>query len=250
VIPALNEAENLPHVLARLPREVDQVVLVDGNSQDETVAVARREWPGIDVVSQPGRGKGDALRAGLAAVTGDIAITLDADGSADPSEIPLFVDRLCAGWDLVKGSRILEGGGTADMTRLRRLGNALLRAFVNLLYGTRFSDLCYGYNALWADCVPRISMEATGFEVETEMQIRSAKAGLKIAEVPSFEFRRIHGRSNLRTWRDGLRVLRTIARELRSPAREPRSRRLRLGGKRRRFVPELAEASPGPVTSD
>jgi glycosyltransferase involved in cell wall biosynthesis len=249
IIPALNEAENLPHVLRRLPRGVDQVVLVDGDSTDDTVAVARREWPEIEVIQQPARGKGDALRAGLDAASGDIVITLDADGSADPAELPRYVERLIRGQDLVKGSRNLEGGGTTDMTRVRKLGNAGLRGMVNLLYGTKFSDLCYGYNALWSDCLPKISLDAPGFEVETELQIRSAKANLKIAEVPSFEAPRINGESNLRTWRDGFRVLKTITRELRSP----RDRKPSPGPwlrRRKRFAPQLARAGVGLVSGE
>lgn len=245
IIPTLNEAENLPHVLRRLPRSVDQVVLVDGNSDDDTVAVARREWPEIQVLQQPGRGKGDALRTGFEAATGDIVVTLDADGSADPAELPRYVDRLITGQDLVKGSRHLEGGGTTDMTRLRKLGNAGLRGMVNLLYGTEFSDLCYGYNALWSDCLPKISLDAHGFEVETELQIRSAKANLKIAEVPSFEAPRLNGESNLRTWRDGFRVLKTITRELRSSRRDRSARRGPLLRRRARFGPQLARAGAG-----
>src|SRR4051794_20679839 len=91
VVPALNEAENLPHVFATLPRWVDEVILVDGRSSDDTVAVARRLRPGLRVVTQRGRGKGDALASGFAACTGDIIVMIDADGSTDGREIIRFV---------------------------------------------------------------------------------------------------------------------------------------------------------------
>ena len=124
MIPTLNEAENLPHVFSKLPDRLDEVILVDGHSNDDTVAVARALYPGIRVVPQTGRGKGNALACGFAACTGDIIVMLDADGSADPAEIPLFVAALLDGADFAKGSRFSRGGGSADITRFRGAGNA------------------------------------------------------------------------------------------------------------------------------
>ncbi len=214
VIPALNEAENLRVVLAELPADIYEVILVDGNSTDGTVEVAREHYPTVRIVGQPGRGKGDALAAGFAAARGDIVVMLDADGSADPSEIGRFVEVLENGADFAKGSRFLSGGGSADLTPLRRLGNAFFVHLVNGLYGTGYTDLCYGYNAFWTRCVSRLDIDCDGFEVETLINVRVAKAGLKVAEVPSYERDRLHGQSNLRPFRDGLRVLKTILREL------------------------------------
>ncbi len=213
VIPTLNEAANLPHVFARLPRDVHEVILVDGHSTDDTVAVARALYPAVRVVEQSRRGKGNALRCGFAACTGDIIVMLDADGSADGGEIQAFVEALLKGADFAKGSRFARGGGSADLTLLRRLGNLGLNTIVNLLYGTHYTDLCYGYNAFWAHCLPYMDVDCDGFEVETLINIRIAKAGLRVHEVPSFESRRIHGTSNLNAWRDGWRVLGTIVAE-------------------------------------
>ncbi len=213
VIPALNEAENLPYVFATIPGWIHEVVLVDGNSTDDTVAVARALRPGIEVVRQEGRGKGDAIAAGCAACTGDIIVLIDADGSTDGREIPFFVGALAAGADFAKGSRFAQGGGTEDMTFARRWGNRALHLLVNRLYGTRFTDLCYGFNAFWACHRDSVLCDCQGFEVETAMNIRAAKAGLRIQEIPSYERRRIHGDSNLRALRDGWRVLEVILRE-------------------------------------
>jgi glycosyltransferase involved in cell wall biosynthesis len=213
VIPSLNEAENLPYVLARLPEGLHEVILVDGHSTDATVAVARRLCPDVRVLTQSGRGKGDALATGFRACTGDIVVTLDGDGSTDPAEIPRFVAALCAGADFVKGSRFAQGGATSDITWTRRWGNHALNALVNRLYRTSFTDLCYGYNAFWAHCLPYMRVDCDGFEVETLVNVRVAKAGLVIHEVPSFEHDRLSGASNLRAVRDGSRVLRTIVRE-------------------------------------
>lgn len=213
VIPTMNEALNLPHVLATLPTNLFEVILVDGHSTDGTVDVARRLRPDVCVVAQTGRGKGNALLCGFQACRGDVIVMFDADGSADPAEIPFFVAALTAGADFAKGSRRAVGGGSADFTFGRRLGNRLLSLMVNRLYGTRYTDLCYGYNAFWARCLPAMSIDCDGFEVETLINIRVARAGLRITEVPSFERERLHGESKLRITRDGIRILRTIVRE-------------------------------------
>lgn len=215
VVPAMNEEKNIGQVLAELPEGLHEVILVDGNSKDGTVETARRAYPGIRVTTQSGRGKGDAFRTGFAAVTGNLVVMLDADGSADPAEIPSFVAALEGGADFAKGSRFLEGGGSADITPMRKLGNACLSGTANALHNTEFTDLCYGYNAFWARCLPFISLDVPGFEVETLINLRMASAGMKIVEVPSYEKERISGQSNLKTFRDGFRVLGTIFREAR-----------------------------------
>jgi glycosyltransferase involved in cell wall biosynthesis len=220
VIAAMNEEKNLPYVFSRLPEGLHEVILVDGHSVDETVAVARRLRPDIRILTQSGRGKGNAMAEGFAACTGEIIVALDADGSTDPAEIPRFVSALCNGADFVKGSRFAQGGASTDITRARSLGNRLLGAFVNTLYGTHYTDLCYGSNAFWARCLPYLRVDCDGFEVETLINVRVAKAGLIVHEVPSFEQVRLNGESNLHTVRDGTRVLRTIVRERLSTASE------------------------------
>ena len=188
-------------------------------------------------VVQTRRGKGNALACGFAAATGDIIAMVDADGSADPTEIPNFVQALAGGADFAKGTRFAGGGGSSDITRLRALGNWALAQFVNLIYRTRYTDLCYGFNAFWRRHVPALGLDATspappedgrlwgdGFEVETLIHLRVADAGLKVTEVPSFEYQRIHGVSNLNAVSDGLRVLRTILTERRKSIRSARPR--------------------------
>lgn len=215
VIPAMNEADNLPHVLTRLPACVTEVILVDGHSTDDTVEVARQIRPDIRIVVQDGRGKGNALKCGFEAATGQIIVMLDADGSTDPAEIPAYVAALYEGAEFAKGSRFLNGGGSSDITWLRRTGNWFLSGLVNRIWDAGYSDLCYGFNAFWAHCLDHIAPDCDGFEVETLMNVRAASAGLRIVEVPSFEHDRIYGQSNLRVGRDGMRVLRTIMREWR-----------------------------------
>lgn len=213
VIPTKNEVKNLPHVLPRIPAMVDEIILVDANSTDGTVEMARQLCPDIRVVAQPGRGKGNALRAGFAAATGDIIVMIDADGSMAPEEIPAFVGLLLAGADYAKGSRFLHGGGTDDMEFHRYLGNVGLNLLVRILFGGHYSDLCYGYCAFWSRTLPVLNLVSDGFEIETEINVKALKAGIQVAEVPSYEAERIHGHSNLNAIRDGLRVLRVILSE-------------------------------------
>lgn len=230
VVPARNEARNLEIVLPVLPVE-HEVVLVDGHSSDDTVAVTRRLRPDAVVVEQTRRGKGNALACGFAAASGDVIVMFDADGSADPGEIAAFVAALVAGADVAKGTRfarVTDGAqaGSEDITRLRHAGNAGLNTLANVVLRARYTDLCYGYNAFWADMLPVLALPDTtvaapgggmlwgdGFEIETLLTCRFAAAGARVTEVPSVERERIHGESNLRTFADGFRVLRTLARE-------------------------------------
>lgn len=213
VIPTLNEAKNLPWVLRRMPSYVDEVVIVDGRSQDNTVGVARALREDVVIVEEKRKGKGVALRSGFAAASGDIIVMLDADGSMDPQEIGWFVSPLQHDYDFVKGSRHVTGGGSEDLTWLRRTGNRALTALANAVLHSNYSDLCYGYIAFRRECLEVLQLESDGFEIETELIVRAARAGLRIAEVPSIELDRISGASNLQTFRDGWRVLATMARE-------------------------------------
>ncbi len=227
IVPARNEARNLEIVLPQLP-DVHEVIVVDGHSSDDTAMVVGRTLPSARFIQQTRRGKGNALACGFEAATGDVIVMFDADGSADAQEIEAYVESLVAGADFAKGSRVLGEGGSEDITWLRDLGNRGLTTLTNVLFRTRYTDLCYGYNAFWRDILPVLNIPAArssqdqwgdGFEIETLINCRVAAGGLQIHEVPSVELERIHGESNLNTWRDGFRVLRTIFTE-----------RLRRGG--------------------
>lgn len=252
VIPAMNEARNLPWLGAHMPAGVTEITLVDGRSVDDTVAVARSMWPGVRVIGQNRKGKGNALACGFEAATGDIIVMIDADGSMDPGEIPYFVAALGAGADFAKGSRFAPGGGSSDMTRFRSAGNHVLNGFTRLLHKTGYTDLCYGFNAFWRCILPLLDLDAgqvdddssetswgDGFEVEALINIRVHLAGIAITEVSSFEGPRLYGLSNLKAISDGCRVLRTIAREnraLRRGAHLPREAVAALIGTRPRPV--------------
>jgi glycosyltransferase involved in cell wall biosynthesis len=217
VIPTKNEAQNISWVLDRIPAWIGEVVLVDGQSTDGTIEAARRVRPDIIVVEQHSRGKGLALQAGFATATGDIIVMLDADGSMHPREIDRYVALLASGFDFVKGSRFMAGASSVDITWLRRIGNNLLLYLTNAIYGTRFTDLCYGYCAFRREFLEGLALTAPGFEIESQLVARACINELRITEVPSLELPRRHGQSNLRTFRDGRRVLWTLLREAYRP---------------------------------
>jgi glycosyltransferase involved in cell wall biosynthesis len=239
IIPARNEACNLPHVLEALPLGLHEVILVDGHSTDDTIEVALRVRPDVKIIQQSRRGKGNALACGFAELTGDVVVILDADGSADPGEIPAFVAALEGGADFAKGTRFDKGGQSHDITRFRRIGNAALNRLVNLLFGTCYTDLCYGYNAFRVQLLPALELPPVevepgsdvpegmlwgdGFEIETLIHVRAARADARIIEVASTERARLHGASNLRAIPDGIRVLHTILAERRRVVRLDRT---------------------------
>lgn len=230
VIPAMNEARNLPWLAARMPAGVAEIILVDGHSVDDTIPIARSLWPEARIVHQNRRGKGNALACGFAAATADVIVMIDADGSMDPGEIPYFVATLADGADYAKGSRFAPGGGSCDITRFRSAGNHVLNALTALVHRTSYTDLCYGFNAFWRYLLPVLALEVgsdgrrrwgDGFEVESLINIRMHSAGLKVTEVPSYEAARLNGSSNLRAFADGWRVLSIIAREGRALRKNP-----------------------------
>jgi glycosyltransferase involved in cell wall biosynthesis len=247
--------------LSAFPNDVDEIVLVDGGSIDGTVEAAREVRSDLVVVRQARRGKGNALAAGFAAATGHFIVMLDADCSMDPGEIPSFVGALRAGADYAKGSRFAAGGGSEDITVVRRLGNWMLNRFTNVLFGTRYSDLCYGYNAFRRECLEAFALEPAhesgpprwgdGFEIETILNTRVARAKLRVVEVSSFERNRLYGASALRTFRDGGRVLATILRERLRAAPDMDRQRTQIGRvDRLARAAELARRRSRPTPGD
>jgi len=222
VIPTLNEAGNLPYVLNTIPDWVDEIIVVDGRSTDDTERVARLLRPEVKIIHELTPGKGAALKAGLGAGTGAYLVCLDADGSMDGARIEAFRDALDGGAQYVKGSRFAAGGGSADITRLRRFGDAGICWMMRILFGARYSDATYGFFAVRADSYKYLAIDTNGFETEILMNIRAHRAGLRIAEVPCLEGQRIHGVSSLSAVKDGLRIGHFVVRERLRGYRGPR----------------------------
>ena len=234
IVPARNEARNLEFVLPLLPASAE-VIVIDGHSVDDTAEVVARVRPDARFLQQTRRGKGNALAVGFAAATGDIIVMFDADGSADPAEITRYVEVLKSGADFAKGSRVIAGGGSEDISWLRNVGNNSLTMLTNIGFRTRYTDLCYGYNAFWTDILPVLDLPSTtpvsgdmqwgdGFEIETLINCRVAVAKLNVAEVPSVEQLRRFGASNLNAMTDGLRVLKTLITEFKRARSAKRAR--------------------------
>jgi len=221
VVPAKHEAANIREVLPYLGR-FDEVIVVVGSDDDESAQAALAALPWAKVVTQTRKGKGNAMICGFMQVTGDVIVTFDIDGSADPHEIPRFVKALTEGADLAKGSRFCPGGGSQDITPFRNAGNRGLNLLASGLTSTRFTDLCYGFNAFWTDQLPLLDLPnaedkgahvGDGFEIEAMIIGRFALSKAVIIEVPSYEHYRYHGETNLNAIRDGTRVLWTILRD-------------------------------------
>jgi len=211
VIPTLNEGKNLQKVLKDIPKGVDEIIVVDGHSNDNTVEVAKKFGAKVlydDV------GKGSALRKGMESAKGDIVITMDADCSHKSSEIGLLTEGIKADFDICMGSRFIQGGGTEDMPWYRKFGNKFFVSLVNLIWDMHYSDLCYGYRSFRKSCVKKLKLRENGFGIETEIAIKAAKKKLKVLEIPSYEKIRASGEGKLRTISDGWLILKTILKEM------------------------------------
>jgi glycosyltransferase involved in cell wall biosynthesis len=239
IIPARNEEKNLPLILDSLPGSIDEVIVIDGNSTDDTVAVAEAHPRVSRVVVQRSKGKGAALSLGLRVASHDYVVMIDADGSMDTQEIPAFVAALEAGADVVRGSRYLPAGGSEDLTPFRSFGNRVLTGLANVLFDVKWTDLAYGYAAFRKSALEQMDVfyydskigslpfsrgmsYGQGFEIESLIFCRSARRGLMVVEIPSVEASRWHGASNLKAIPDGFRALSAILVE------RARSRRIRL----------------------
>ena len=215
VIPTLNEQDNMHKLLKEIQSVIKgykyEIIIVDGHSHDNTVKFARQM--GASVIYD-NIGKGSALRKGLDAAKGRIIIAMDADLSHRPNEIKLLIAGIETGYDLCMGSRFLTGGGSDDMPLVRIMGNKAFVAIVNILYGSHYTDMCYGYRSFASGVSKRLNLAEEGFGIETEISIKAQKRHLRILEVPSYEKLRESGEGKLRSIKDGWIILKTILRNL------------------------------------
>jgi len=213
VIPTLNEEKNIEILLNEIEKKdfIDEIIIVDGYSKDKTVEIAEKY--GCKILYDD-KGKGSALRKGLKEAKNGIVISMDADNSMLSDELYLLIAGIQAGYDVCMGSRFIQGGGTEDMPLLRKFGNKFFVSLVNIFWKTNYSDLCYGYRSFKKSSIDELGLKSDDFGIETEISIKSAKLGLKVLEVPSFEKTRTYGDGKLRTFSDGITILKTITNEL------------------------------------
>lgn len=217
LLPALNEEDGIGEVIDTLPRKRIEnagyglrILVVDGNSKDRTIEIAKEK--GAEVVLQDGKGKGFGVRAGFTSVDTDYLIMMDADGTYPSENIPEFLEHLSNGADVVMGSRLLGSIAEGSMTDLNRAGNRLLSFMATTLYGMRTTDLCTGMWGFTREAIDALELNSSGFEIESEMYAQSVKAGLSIHEIPICYSTR-EGETKLGSLRCGLRIAMKLLRK-------------------------------------
>jgi glycosyltransferase involved in cell wall biosynthesis len=210
LLPALNEEETIGRVIDEIPRaEMERrgystcVIVVDNGSNDKTAEIARGK--GAEVVVQPVKGKGMALRAGFKSLRGDFVLILDADYTYPAAHIPEMLEKLEQGYDVIMGSRLRGRMRRGAMSKVNLMGNHLLALMTNILYGTRISDPCTGYWAMRREVVESMRLNAPGFEIEADMLTEIARDGCKITEIP-IAYRRRSTPPKLNSLRDGFKI--------------------------------------------
>ena len=225
VIPTKNELENLKRLLPTIPSFVDEVLVVDGYSNDGTAEFAEKSEVVTKVLLQKAPGKGSALCLGVQMANHKNIICIDADGSMSTSEFPKLLDPMVvSNIEVIKGSRYLPGAGSEDLSLFRSAGNRGLLFIAKILYKCKWTELAYGYFGLTQDAVKKLDLfefeskvpsklifkklaYGQGFEIEAVIFCRALRRNLRIEEFPSIETNRWNGTSNLKAIPDGIRVL-------------------------------------------
>lgn len=206
----MNEENSIASVLKNIPAEVDEVVVVDGDSDDKSPQIAKSL--GYPVILQEGRGRANAFKTGFKKVKGDIIVMLSTDGNERSGDISKLVDKIVEGYDLVIAARF-GCGQSDDVTLIRRFGNWALTALINLVAHTHLSDTQNGFRAVKRTSLDCMNIDSERFDIEAEMTLKAGKLGFKIAEIPTIEDKRQFGESRLRTFRDGWKIFKRIIKE-------------------------------------
>lgn len=221
ILPAYNEAATIAGVIRGCQEALpglEQLLVIDDGSTDATAKCAEESGAYVIRVGR-NQGKGRALRLGIERSVGEVLVFLDADGQDDPKEIPLLLDALAAGADLVVGSRFLGHFEPGGITTLNRYGNQFLTWVANVLFGVRLTDTQAGFRAVRRSLLDRLALRAQHYDIETDLLLQAIRVGGRVVEVPVRRGARQHGSSGLDPIVDGLRILARIVRvRLQRPA--------------------------------
>jgi glycosyltransferase involved in cell wall biosynthesis len=214
IIPACNEAKTIDNVLSETAAIMNglelpyEIIVVDDGSTDKTGRIASTHK--VTVLSnEKNCGKGYSLRRALQHANGDIIVTIDSDGEHSPKEIPDLIEPLFNGTDIVAGSRFL--GSNMEVTaRINKIGNMLFNIVIMTLTRKRVTDSQTGFRALKREVIDKLNLESDGYEIETEITVKSLKNGFVFKETPISVERRKYSISRIRLLSDGTKILRTI----------------------------------------
>lgn len=212
IIFTLNEIQAARELFNRMPFDkIDESFVVDGGSTDGTVEFFQSK--GIPVFKQDVRGHGEAYKFGMRKSTGELLVFFGCDGNNQPEDIPLLVKKIEEGHDLVIASRFTKGAHSYDATLTRKFGNWLFVSLVNMRWQANLTDVFNEFRAIKKDCMEKLDLKNSFFDLELEMTIKALKHKLKVAQIPTIEQYRIGGKAKLSTVKDGLMNLRCFLKE-------------------------------------
>ena len=216
VVPTLNEETTVARIIEGCKPHVDEIIVVDGHSNDETRQIA--EGLGVKVIQDHGKGKGEAIRHAIKYIAGDIIVFIDADGSHDPDDIPRLIQPIIEDEaDHVSGSRLIGGsselhGGFDECFRL--MGSSFVTACINWKFKVRLSESQNGFRAIKTDVIKQLGLRENITTIEQEMIMKTLKKGFRMAEVPSHENARSAGYSKISLRKVWFRYIYTVAKYL------------------------------------
>jgi len=216
IITTMNEVDGLKWLWPRLRTDlVSEVLVVDNHSTDGTLEFLSNKP--CQIITQSVGGRGNGIREAMDYVRDDAVILMSSDGNDDPEYIPALISKLREGYDFVSGTRFATGGSSDDSDdplRIRRFGNKLFTAMVNLLFAAHYTDTAFGFRIFKKEAWDAMNIDAKRNETEYMMSIRAAKLKLKTVEIPMIEGRRVGGEVKAKTWSTGLSFLKLIFSEL------------------------------------
>lgn len=208
----LNEEHTIKEVLTNIPPYIDEILVIDGYSKDNSPTIAKEL--GFSVILQEGKGRGAAFKTGFKHAKGDIIVMLSTDGNERSGDIDKLIKKMDEGYDLVIATRFGQGK-SHDVTFIRKIGNWGLTHMINFASGLSVLDSQNGFRAIRKDALDKMNIEANRFDIEAEMVVKAGKLGLRVAEIPTIEDERAFGVSHLNTFQDGFRIFKRILKEWR-----------------------------------